>query len=83
MTRFHIALAVLFSLAACAQPAATVPAGTISFAGQSYPILATASGWAVQSGERTIACRAATETDCYWSLRNVLNAQDQLDSLTN
>ncbi|MDT8856658.1 hypothetical protein RNZ50_16830 [Paracoccaceae bacterium Fryx2] len=81
MTRSALPFVLLAALAACTPTPAPAPVGSVSHAGQSYPIRATPNGWAVRTPDTLVPCRAATERDCYWSLRAHLNAIDQLDSL--
>ncbi|MCV2868134.1 hypothetical protein OEW28_05785 [Defluviimonas sp. WL0002] len=78
------ALACILALAACA-PAATPPeVGSVSYAGATYPIHALGSDptvWRVEAGGQVVTCRAATEEDCYWSLRNYLQSRAALDDI--
>lgn len=75
MKRIAFALA-LTAVAGC-QTAGTTPApvATLSYGGEDYPVIETASGWAVRVDGRPIPCRMATRDDCYWSLRHHLNSQ--------
>ena len=77
------AATLAIALAGCT-PSPTAPqVGTVAFAGQTYPIRQVARGWQLIADGTAITCRKATETDCYWSLRNWLHAQDALDELGN
>lgn len=80
MTRLFPAFALF--VAACATDAPPAEAvGTIGFQGESYPILARGDAWYVKVDGLPVACRAATERDCYWALRARLNALDAWDDL--
>lgn len=62
-------------------PAAETVA-TISYAGETYPVerLATSpEQWRVRTPDGPAICRAATERDCYWSLRAFLLSQENPD----
>lgn len=80
MNRLAITLC-LATLAGCGLPEAS-PAmvGEVSFAGQTYPIFATADGaWRIMVEGMPVNCLRPAVGDCYWSLRSHLNAQAALD----
>ncbi len=57
------------------------PVGKIEFAGQTYVLDQAPQGWQIRMPEGPVPCRAATERDCYWSLRAHLAAQAISDEL--
>ncbi len=78
----HLAISLCLGvLAGCATAGGSAtPVGEVSFAGQTYPIYATADGaWQIKVEGMPETCRKATVADCYWSLRNILNAQANLE----
>ena len=85
MNRIAFALS-LSGLLGCSLPAdvATTSVGEVEFAGQSYPIEALGRNpaiWRVKVDGWPVTCRKPTAEDCYWSLRNYLNAQELLGDL--
>jgi hypothetical protein len=80
----QLALALMIALPACAPGVPTAePAGEIRYGDTSYPILARGDDWFVQVEGRPVACRAATEEDCYWSLRAHLRALKDPELIQN
>lgn len=82
MPRPLIALAL--TLAACAPAGQTPEVGSVNYAGTAYPIRALPSDpsvWRLEVDGQVVTCRAATETDCYWSLRAFLQSRATLDDL--
>lgn len=81
--RLALALALL-PLAACATATPDPQVGSVSHGGDTYAIHASAgdpSVWKLVIDGQTVLCRAATERDCYWSLRNFLASRAALDDL--
>lgn len=70
-------LPIPFLLSAClAASPAREQVGQIEFASQTYLLEQDARGWLIRTPEGPVPCRAATERDCYWSLRAHLVVQD-------
>ena len=72
------------ALAACTAAPSAPPVGSVGYGGETYAIRALADNpavWRIEVDGQIVTCRAPTETDCYWSLRNFLHAQDVLDDL--
>lgn len=70
-------------LSACLEAAPEPePVGTVEHAGITYPVISRGEAtWMVRTERRFVPCRAPTLNDCYWSLRNFLQAQKALDDL--
>lgn len=73
---------VLLPVAACAAGSPGPEVGSVSYGGETYAIHARADDpavWRMEADGQTVLCRAATEADCYWSLRNFLASRAALD----
>ncbi|MCV2871449.1 hypothetical protein OEZ71_03980 [Defluviimonas sp. WL0050] len=73
------ALAALFTLAACVQPA-PAPLGEFRIGAETYRITENAAGtWRVLVDGRSVICSKPTEEACYWSVRHYLTSQEVLN----
>ncbi len=89
MTRIAVCFCLvgLVGLASCTAPASgdTTVVGSVEYGGQTYPVEALGPDqtiWRVRAEGGPVTCLNPTLKDCYWSLRNHLNAQTVPDVIT-